>query len=100
MLATLGLLGDAPVCTDVTSKPWVMETGARVVDAPFHARGNVATAGGCMAAHYLAAWTIARGAGVEAARAVIDYVALVGEKAETVARVMGVVTPFLAVGVE
>ena len=100
VLATLGLLGDAPVCTDVTSKPWVMETGARVVDAPFHARGNVATAGGCMAAHYLAAWTIARGAGVEAARAVIDYVALVGEKAETVARVMGVVTPFLAVGVE
>ncbi|WP_298396493.1 DJ-1/PfpI family protein [Sphingobium sp.] len=100
VLAKLGLLGDAPVCTDLTSKPWVMETGARVVDAPFHASGNVATAGGCMAAHYLAAWTIARGAGVEAARAVIDYVAPVSEKAETVARVIGVVTPFLGDGVE
>lgn len=95
LLAKLGLLDDAPVCTDVTSKPWVKEAGARVIDAPFHATGNVATAGGCMAAHYLAAWTIARGAGEAAAREVIDYVAPVGEKAETVARVMGVVGRFL-----
>ena len=50
-----------------------------------------------MAAYYLAAWAIARGAGEEEARAVIDYVAPVGEKAETVARIMGVVTPFLPV---
>lgn len=84
-----------PVCTDVTSKPWVVSAGARVIDAPFVAHGNVATAGGCMAAHYLAAWAIARGAGEAAARAVIDYVAPVGEKAETVSRVMGVVAPFL-----
>jgi transcriptional regulator GlxA family with amidase domain len=95
LLAKLGLLGDVPVCTDVTSKPWVVAAGARVIDAPFHAAGNVATAGGCMAAHYLAAWTIARGAGEAAARDVIDYVAPVGEKAETVARVMGVVERFL-----
>ncbi|SER60733.1 DJ-1/PfpI family protein [Sphingobium sp. YR768] len=95
LLATLGLLGDVPVCTDLTTKPWVVGAGARVIDAPFHARGNVATAGGCMAAHYLAAWAIGRGAGEEEARTVIDYVAPVGEKAETVARVMGVVGPFL-----
>ncbi len=95
LLAKLGLLGNVPVCTDVTTKPWLVAAGARVIDAPFHARGNVATAGGCMAAHYLAAWAIGRGAGEEAARTVIDYVAPVGEKAETIARVMGVVGPFL-----
>lgn len=96
LLATLGLLGDAPVCTDLTSAPWVAAAGARVVDAPFHATGNVASAGGCMAAHYLAAWAIARGAGVAAAQDVIDYVAPVGEKAATVARVMAVIAPFLS----
>lgn len=95
VLARLGLLEGVPVCTDVTSKPWVVATGARVIEAPFHASGNVATAGGCMAAHYLSAWAIARGAGEAAVREVIDYVAPVGEKVETVARVMGVVAPFL-----
>jgi hypothetical protein len=50
-----------------------------------------------MAAHYLSAWAIARGEGEAAARAVIDYVAPVGEKAATVARVMGVIAPFLPV---
>lgn len=95
ILAKLGLIGDLPACTDVTTKPWVVEAGVEVIDAPFVAHGNVATAGGCMAAHYLAAWAIARGAGEAAARAVVDYVAPVGEKAATVARVMGVVAPFL-----
>lgn len=98
ILAKLGLIGDVSVCTDVTSKPWVVEAGVRVIDAPFFAHGNVATAGGCIAAQYLAAWVIARGAGVAAARAVIDYVAPVGEKAETVERLMGVIAPFLGEG--
>ncbi|MET0364632.1 MAG: DJ-1/PfpI family protein [Sphingobium sp.] len=97
ILAKLGLIGDLPACTDSTSKPWVIAAGVKVIDAPFVAHGRVATAGGCMAAHYLSAWAIARGAGEAAARAVIDYVAPVGEKAATVARVMGVVAPFLPV---
>jgi transcriptional regulator GlxA family with amidase domain len=96
ILARLGVLGDRPVCTDTTSRPVVEAAGVRVIDAPFHARGRVASAGGCMAAHYLAAWAIAMGAGEGAARAVIDYVAPVGEKDATVERVMGVVGPFLA----
>lgn len=95
LLARLGLLDDMPVCTDTTSRPFVEAAGAAVIEAPFHARGTIATAGGCMAAHYLAAWAIGMGSGAAAARGVIDYVAPVGEKAETVARVMGVVTPFL-----
>ncbi|PBN44374.1 DJ-1/PfpI family protein [Sphingobium sp. D43FB] len=96
ILGALGLVGDMPVCTDRTSQPMAIAAGLRVLEAPFVARGNVASAGGCMAAHYLAAWVIARGAGVEAVRSVIDYVAPVGEKAETVARVMAVIAPFVA----
>ena len=95
ILARLGLIGDLPACTDMTSKPWVIEAGVKVIDAPFVAHGHVATAGGCMAAHYLGAWAIAQGAGMAAARAVIDYVAPVGEKAVTVERVMAIVAPFL-----
>ena len=55
LLARLGLLDDVPVCTDLITKPWVVATGANVVDAPFAANGNVATAGGCLASQYLAA---------------------------------------------
>jgi transcriptional regulator GlxA family with amidase domain len=95
ILAKLGLIDGVPACTDLASKPWVVEAGVNVVDAPFFANGNVATAGGCLASQYLAAWIILRGAGREAAEAAIDYVAPVGEKADWVARAMGVVTPFV-----
>jgi hypothetical protein len=66
------------------------------IDAPFIAHGNVATAGGCLSAPYLAAWMIARRAGWDAAAAAIDYVAPVGEKQAWVDRVSAVVTPYLA----
>lgn len=95
LLAKLGLIGDLPACTDLTTKPWVIEAGVDVVDAPFVAHGNVATAGGCLASQYLAAWMIARLATVQDAEDAIHYVAPVGEKAEYVARAMSAVTPFL-----
>ncbi len=95
LLARLGLLDDVPVCTDLLTKPWVIEAGANVVDRPFHACGNVATAGGCLSSQYLAAWVIARLAGLEAARAAIFYVAPVGEKEEYVERALGHVRAFL-----
>jgi transcriptional regulator GlxA family with amidase domain len=95
ILAKLGLIGDLPACTDLTTKPWVIEAGVRVLDAPFVAHGNVATAGGCLSSQYLAAWMIARGGSIEDMQAAIHYVAPVGEKAETVARVTAVVSPFL-----
>lgn len=95
ILARLGLIGTLPACTDLTSKPWVIEAGVDVIDAPFVAHGNVATAGGCLASQYLAAWTIARGASVEAAAEAIRYVAPVGEKEATVARVFGMIAPHL-----
>jgi transcriptional regulator GlxA family with amidase domain len=95
LLARLGLLADMPACTDLTTKPWVVEAGVRVVDAPFHARGPVATAGGCLAAQYLAAWMMAKRAGVDAAAQALHFAAPVGEKEAYVARLLAVVKPFL-----
>jgi transcriptional regulator GlxA family with amidase domain len=94
LMARLGLLADMPACTDTTTKPWVVEAGVRVVDAPFHARGPIATAGGCLASQYLAAWMMLRRAGLEATVQALTYVAPVGEKAEYVERLLGVVRPF------
>ena len=95
LLARLGLLEGVPVCTDLLTKPWVLETGADVVDRPFHASGNVATAGGCLSSQYLAAWVIARMADLDAARDALFYVAPVGEKDEYVERALGHVRGFL-----
>lgn len=80
ILAKLGLLGSVPACTDLTTKPWVQETGVEVLNQPFYANGNVATAGGCFASPYLAAWIIARTEGLEATAEALHYVAPVGEK--------------------
>jgi len=95
VLAKLGLLDGVPACTDLTTKPWVQEAGVEVLNQPFFARGNVATAGGCLASHYLAAWIIARLAGVEAAESALHYVAPVGEKEDYVSRGMRNIAPYL-----
>jgi transcriptional regulator GlxA family with amidase domain len=95
LLAKLGLLGAVPACTDLTTKPWVQEAGVEVLNQPFFASGNVATAGGCLSAPYLAAWLIARSEGVEAARSALHYVAPVGEKDDYVARAMRNIEPYL-----
>ncbi len=95
VLARLGLLGTVPACTDLTTKPWVQEAGVRVLDQPFFADGNVATAGGCLASPYLAAWLIARSEGIAAARDALHYVAPVGEKDDYVARALAAVAPYL-----
>jgi transcriptional regulator GlxA family with amidase domain len=96
LLARLGLLADIPACTDLTTKPWVVEAGIRVIDAPFHARGPIATAGGCLASQYLAAWMMASRGGIDAAVQALMYAAPVGEKEAYVERLMKVVRPFLA----
>ncbi len=88
ILARLGLLQRLPACTDLTTKPWVEAAGVEVRNQPFISRGNVATAGGCLASAYLAGWVIARLAGLEAARDALHYVAPVGEKEDYVARAM------------
>ncbi len=95
LLAKLGLIGDLPACTDLTSKPWVIEAGVNVIDAPFFASGNVATAGGCLASQYLATWIIARLASMRDAGEAMHYVAPVGEKARYVEQTKSVVEPFI-----
>lgn len=95
VLAKLGLLGGLPACTDLTTKPWVQEAGVTVLNQPFVAKGNVATAGGCLASQYLAAWIIARFEGIEAAESAIHYIAPVGEKDDYVARMLKNISPFL-----
>jgi transcriptional regulator GlxA family with amidase domain len=95
VLARLGILGALPACTDLTTKPWVLEAGVEVLNQPFFARGNIATAGGCFASPYLAAWIIARSEGLEAARQALHYVAPVGEKEAYVALAMKNIAPYL-----
>lgn len=95
VLAKLGLLGDVPACTDLTTKPWVQEAGVEVLNQPFFARGNVATAGGCLASPYLAAWVIARIEGMEAAASALHYVAPVGEKDAYVANALKNISRYL-----
>lgn len=97
LLAKLGLIGRLPACTDLTTKPWVIEAGVEVLDAPFVAHGNVATAGGCLASQYLAAWIIARLATPRDAEEALHYVAPVGEKEQYIAQAMAAVRPFLPV---
>ncbi len=95
LLARLGLLADMPACTDLTTKPWLVEAGVRVEDAPFHARGPIATAGGCLASQYLAAWMMLLGAGEAAAKQALHNAAPVGEKDAYVERLLAVVRPFV-----
>jgi transcriptional regulator GlxA family with amidase domain len=93
LLAKLGLLGNLPACTDLTTKPWVIEAGVRVLDQPFYAEGNLATAGGCLASQYLATWILLRAGTREEAEAALHYVAPVGQKDEYVRRAIETVRP-------
>lgn len=96
ILARLGLIGELPACIDLVSKPWVIDAGVNVIDAPFVAHGNVATAGGCLASQYLAAWMIARRASWQDAANAIHHIAPVGEKAEWIERASATVSKFLS----
>ncbi len=95
LMARLGLLGILPACTDASTKPWVVATGALVLDEPFHAKGPIATAGGCLASQYLSAWLMASAAGMDAATEALRQAAPVGEKDTYVQRLLAVVAPFL-----
>ena len=95
ILAKLGLLESIPACTDLTTKPWVQEAGVEVLNQPFYADGNIATAGGCLASSYLGAWIIARTEGVAAAESALHYLAPVGEKEAYVANAMSKISPYL-----
>jgi transcriptional regulator GlxA family with amidase domain len=99
-LAKLGLLATRPVCTSLNSRAGLEAMGIRVLDRPFVASGNVASAGGCLASPYLAAWVISRLLGREAAENALRIVAPVGEKTQYVASVLEVVWPLATAEVE
>lgn len=95
VLARLGMLRDVPACTDNTTKPWVVEAGVQIVNQPLYAAGNVATAGGCLASHYLATWILARTLGRDVAAEVLGYVTPVGQQADWQARAFAAIDPYL-----
>lgn len=88
LAAKLGFLDGVPACTDDVSKPWVIAAGVEVVNQPFIAHGNVATAGGCLASHYLATWLIRRLFDTQAAKKALSYVVPVGEQEEYIKRAL------------
>lgn len=92
LLGKLGLLQGISACTDLTSKPWVIESGVNILNQAFFAKGNIATAGGCLSAQYLSAWIISKLKDKEVAREVLHYFAPVGEKEEYIARAMQHIT--------
>jgi transcriptional regulator GlxA family with amidase domain len=94
VLARLGLLGAAPACTDLRTRPQLEAAGVQVLAQPFFAAGNLATAGGCLSAQYLSAWIIWRLLGRAAVEQVMSYVWPVHEHEVHLARLVQVVAPY------
>jgi len=95
ILAKLGILGSMPACTDHGTRPLVEAAGIHVLNQPFFARGNVATAGGCLSSHYLATWVIWQLAGPAAAEEALSWVVPVGQESDWTSRAMRVVGEFI-----
>ncbi len=94
ILAQLGLLESLPVCTDLGTKPVAEAAGLRVLNQPFFAQGNLASAGGCLSGQYLATWMIWRLLGKEAAIDALSYVAPVGQE-DYISRAIAVVSEYM-----
>lgn len=95
IMAKLGLLTNLPACTDLITKPWVIEAGVDVLEQAFVAKNNIATAGGCMSSEYLATWVMVKKANTETAESILGYVAPVGEKEKHISHCISVVSPFV-----
>lgn len=96
MLAHFGLLENIPACTDLRTRPKLEAAGINVLDAAFHAEGNLATAGGCLSAQYLSTWIIWRLLGKEEAEEALSYVVPVGEQTEYISRAIDTVAPYIS----
>jgi len=79
ILAALGLLDGKQATTYPSAKRRLEGFGVEVVERPFVAEGNVATAAGCLAVQYLVGWVIERTVGEEARAEVLRSVQPVGE---------------------
>ena len=79
LLHSLGLVKEG-VSTDTMTAPKLVAKGVDLSDRPLHVEGNVASAGGCLASYYLAAWAITKATNWDTAAEIIHYVAPVGQK--------------------
>jgi len=79
ILAALGLLEGKTATTYPTSKSALESFGVQVVEKPFIANGNVATAGGCLAQQYLIGWVIENLAGKDWREIILKSIQPVGE---------------------
>jgi transcriptional regulator GlxA family with amidase domain len=95
LLNALGLVGPSGVCADHVTRPALEALGVKVLDAAFHAEGHVASAGGCLAGQYLAAWVAGCAYGEAAARRIVWEAAPVGEKDAYAERALAAVRPYL-----
>ena len=79
IMAKLGLLEGKTATTYPTTKTALEDLGVEVVEKPFVAHGNIATAGGCLAQQYLIGWVIENLAGKELSELVLRSIQPVGE---------------------
>lgn len=96
IMSALGLFTGEPVSTDLMTAPLLARSGLTVSTHCFHAKGNVATAGGCLASQYIAAWIIGRCLGKEDAASVIRSAAPIGQQEDYARRAIETVAPFLS----
>ena len=89
-------LANGTLSTDTMTAPHLAEAGLNISDQPLHVEGHVASVGGCLASHYLAAWAIAVKTDWQTAADIIHYVAPVGQKDDFVERARSVVAPVLS----
>jgi|SRR5262245_2037253 len=95
VMARLGLLQNLPACTDLKTRPALEAMRVKVLDAPFYAQRNIATAGGCLSGQYLAAWIIWRLVGKEAVSEALSYVVPVSQEEEYISRAINIVGTFI-----
>jgi len=79
ILAKLGFLEGKTATTYPTTKTALEGFGIEVVEKPFVAHGNIATAGGCLAQQYLIGWVVENLANKEWSDLVIRAIQPVGE---------------------
>jgi transcriptional regulator GlxA family with amidase domain len=98
ILAKLGLLPTRQACTDRFTRPLVEAAGIEVLEQSFMGHENVATAGGCLSAHYLATWVLWRLADKATAERALLNVVPVGEERAYIERALKTVEPFIGQG--
>ena len=91
------ILGHSISCSTPSqgTRPVLERAGVEVLDAPFYAEGDVASAGGCLSAQYLATWLIWRALGKQAAIDTLSYVLPITQEAEDISRAVDAVSTFI-----